>query len=237
MTTHAPAQPHRTWSAWHPLWLGQVRHWQRRLPAGFQLGSPQQILGQVEGALWLACKGTLPTSRSQAWRALRQVLYQEFERPWRHFHPLPQTLAGPSPAPLDLPPAILPFAEAYLQGQGPEGCLRRACRFWHSRRKARLLNRQILQALYGYNPDFEVHKRAARLAAAVARDGARYSHRQEARHLRCMLRMLEPTPPMQPIHQMLSGILAVQREANRAENPECASVRKAPHAMALKTRA
>lgn len=198
------------------LWQAQIRRWQRRLPRGYALGTAEDIFIALQGELWLECLG-LELTLVTATKALRRVLYREHEVAWQHSaFPLAQALpflCAAAPLPLELPEHALPFAEAYLQGQGSEGSLRRAMPHFGSRRKVRCLNTLLLQHLTDGAPLQNLKRRAARLMASVARDGITKVHAQEARYLRRALRMLDPCAEIVPLLDCLRPILRAESSA------------------------
>lgn len=191
------------------LWCAQIQQWQRRLPRGWALGTAEDVLRGLQGALWLACLGVELDSKT-ATRILRRVLYREYEVAWqRHALSLSEVLpycTASSPALLDLPEHGHALAEAYLLGYGPEGSLARAMPFWGSRRKVRCMNTLLLDLLTEGDPLQDLKRRAARLMAAIARDGATKANLQEGGFLRRALRMLHPSPEVRLLQDSLSGL-------------------------------
>jgi len=212
------------------LELGVLR-WQQRLPRGHYLGSAAHILESIGGALWLELTNQADPSAT-ALSCLRRVLYREFERNWQR---APQKLSSHTEflasAPqqkegsqlLDLPTHLLPWAEEYLLGGGPQGRLDRGVEICGSRRHMRLRNTAILAALAGGQFMRDLERRAARLLCAVAVDGPLPRHVRAARDMRCILKMLEASPQRAMMRQALSNIAALQIPASRAGTAESAN--------------
>jgi len=209
--------------SWSELVTG-VRRGQQRLPRGYCLGHPQDILESIAGALWLELEDH-PGSEGAIQACLRRVLYQEFEREWRHpshsFELLSGLLVSPSPAnhsaiALDIPPHLLDWAERYLHEGGPRGQLNRGAQICGSRRLTRLLNTALVSCLTSEQFQIDLKRRTARLLSAVAVDGASARHRQSARDIKVVLRMLTPTSERIALLEAISSIAGPQKPAGRA---------------------
>jgi len=193
------------------LWHAQIQRWKQRLPRGHALGQAEDILSNLQGALWLDCLD-IDLDAATATRILRHALYREYEVTWQHQafsleEALPYLHAPrPLPARLELPPHAQAFAEVYLRGHGPEGSLQRAMPHFGSRRMVRCLNTLLLELLTDGRPLQDLKRRAARLMASLARDGASQAHTQEVRYLRRALRMLEPCAEVCKLQDSLKGI-------------------------------
>lgn len=207
-----------------------VSRWQQRLPRGRQLGSAAEILDSITGALWLelaACAKPM----EQRQRCLRRTLYFEFERGWRRtcvgLESTSNYLASPKPpqfaTTLELPNHLLPWALSYLQSGGPQGRLDRGTALCGSRRQTRLRNSALFHALADGRFERNLRQRAARLLTAAAVDGANSAHRQEARAILCMLKMLEPSPGLVAMRQAVSNIAALRKPADHAGTAESAN--------------
>lgn len=219
----------------HDLELG-VRRWQHRLPRPMALGDAADILDSIAGALWLelaACTEPL----EERHRCLRRVLYHEFERGWRHPNvgldsallkvadsaATTDSFQEPLREFLDLPSHLFAWAQSYLELGGPQGRLDRGVALCGSRRQTRLRNSALFDALADGHFRRNLQKRAARLLSAAALDGAVQAHRQEARAILCMLKMLQATPELQAMRQAVSNIVAPRKPADHAGTAESAN--------------
>lgn len=223
------------------LWLRQLHAWLRRLPKGQLLGSPEDLLEELQGALWLALRASAAPSEADARKALRQVLYRDFEAFWAHgaysfdenledvFHPADRSVEALL---LELPEGLRPIALRFLAGEGPEGVLQRGVRHFGSRRQVRLFNTLLVQAILTDDPLRDLKRRCARLVVAVAQDGPLPAYRRQARALRRALAMLEPNAEIRGLRKTLSGIAVAQTPACRAGSLECANACTEPRATA-----
>ncbi|MGB0954113.1 MAG: hypothetical protein ACPG31_12900 [Planctomycetota bacterium] len=223
------------------LWLRQLRAWLRRLPKGQLLGTPDEILEELQGALWLALQASGEATEATARQALRQVLYREFEASWAaQAFSFDESFDSPSTEAFttvdalltELPSGLRPIALRFLAGEGPEGVLQRGVRHFGSRRQVRLFNALLLQAILSDDPLRDLKRRCARLCVAVSQDGPLPSHRRQAKALKRALTMLEPNEEIRSLRQMLSGIAAARTPADPAGNPECANACTEPRATA-----
>ncbi|MDA0666732.1 MAG: hypothetical protein O3A95_00500 [Planctomycetota bacterium] len=183
----------------------------QRLPQGRALGSAEDILTGLQGALWLDCLDR-DLDDATATRALRRALYREYEVTWKRQtfsigEVLPYLHAAEAPlTKLELPQHAQAFADAYLLGHGSEGSLQRAMPQCRSRRMVRCLNTMLLELITDGQPLRDLKRRAARLMASLARDGVTKRHAQEVRNLKRALRMLEPCAEVCKLQHSLKGI-------------------------------
>lgn len=225
----------------HPLWKRQLRAWQARLPQGWLLGTTEELLDELQGALWLEMHRHPQPNPILARQALRRVLYRDFEASWVHrIFPFEEALDSPaalghSPVEgtlVDLPAGLRPIAHSYLAGDGPEGNLRRGVQQLGSRRRVRLFNTLLMAALSVGPPLQDLKRRMARLCVAVSHEGMLPAHRRQARTLNRALSMLEQTEEIRGLRRALSGIVAARKPEDHAESPGYANACTGPRATA-----
>lgn len=205
--------------------LAYLGWWLRLGPEAKRLGPPSWLLEELLGALWLEW---LETPQKPLKAALRRVLYREHEHHWgRCLHSLEPDQDSPrtngSSDPLELHPPFAQWAEEYLNGDAPLGRLDFGVRLCGSRRLARWRHRCLVDQLTEGQFWLDLRRRAARLAARVAQEGALPQHRLEARSLGVILKMVEAGPWVDGLRETLSGIAAARTPAGRAGSGESAS--------------
>lgn len=170
----------------------------------------EEALAHCLGALWMELAA--PGKAAADWRrALRRVVYQEWERPARRAAAqLPAALcAPPERRPPEMPGRLQPWAASLLRDGPLRGRLAPATRrLGLSRRALRLRVTALARALSGdgFFPDLE--RRAARVLTAAARSGPLPLHRREARRILRVLALVEPPPALEPVRAALSTLAA-----------------------------